>query len=59
MSNILPKKLEEGCERILKSLYLLDLDADQFVPIEALYRSYAHLFGVRFDHEVSVIYEFH
>ena len=59
MSGSFPKKLEEGRERILKSLYLLDLDADQFIPIEALYRSYVHLFGVRFDNEVSVIYEFH
>ncbi|KAE9549673.1 hypothetical protein FO519_007115 [Halicephalobus sp. NKZ332] len=51
MSSIPPERLQEGRERILKCLYELDLDVDQFVPIETLYRSYARLFGVRFDRE--------
>ena len=59
MSDTFPKRLQEGRERILKSLHELDLDANQFIPIELLYKSYAHLFGVRFDSEVSFIYELH
>ena len=57
MSGAPLEKLREGRERILKSLHELDLDADQFIPLEDLYRSYARLFGVRFDTEVSFIYE--